>query len=143
MERFVMLYRNMVSSASLMAGLFAGQMALADVTAQEVWDNLVHMAQMSNETLTGDLAQKGDTLTVSNTVLTYVDDDGTTVTVPLGTMTLEEKRNGTVEIESPDSYQMLVNVVPEDGEMVEIVIDVTQTDADIIASGSREAMKMA
>ncbi|MCV2881975.1 DUF2125 domain-containing protein [Actibacterium sp. XHP0104] len=137
-----MLYRNMVSSASLMAGLFAGQMALADVTAQEVWDNMVRMAAMSNETLTGTLSQKGDTLTVNDTVLTYIDDEGTTVTVPLGTMTLEEKRNGSVEINSPDSYQMLVNVAPEDGEKVEIVIDVTQSDADIIASGSREAMKM-
>ncbi|WP_372604736.1 DUF2125 domain-containing protein [Actibacterium sp.] len=134
-----MLNRSTISTVALIAGLVSGQAALADVSAKEVWENITAIAAMSNEQITGDVSQKGRTLTVSNTVFSYAA-QGISLTAPIGTLTLTEQKNGTVSISAPATYPMNVVLTPENGKKLTTTVTIVQSGLEVIASGSRESL---
>ncbi len=131
----------MTTTLTLRAGvclsaLIAAPAAFADVTAQQVWS-----AWQSDVTdyigdgtlTTGDIADSGNTVTVTDLVLTSAA-DGTTLTLTIPQIVFTGQTDGTVDVTSTQTLPM--TVVADDG--MELAATLTQTGAVVTASGTPE-----
>lgn len=126
---------GLISRASLMVGLLGGTQAVADVTAQDVWDNWKDQMDVYGEGLViGNETMSGDTLTVDSLTMSMSDPD-VSIQSEMGPITFTELGNGTVSVDFPDSYPMTI-----DADGMEILLTVSQSNASIIASGTPEAI---
>ena len=126
--------------AVCVAALFAAGTAQADVTAEQVWaDWQANMSTYGDETIaTGSEVREGDTLTISNIVLT-MNDEFSTVTATMGDLILTELGDGTVAIQPPASYP--IRIVGE--EDINMTMTVNQSGLEMIASGTPDALNYA
>ncbi len=101
-------------SAVCFAALVAGNAALADVTAQEVWDGW--KAQMNvygqNGITIGNESMSGNTLTVTDIAMD-MSDDTTEVKGTIPNITLTENGDGTVGVTMSEEYPITINPVGE------------------------------
>ena len=126
--------------AVCVAALFAAGTAQADVTAEQVWaDWQANMSTYGDETIaTGSEVREGDTLTISNIVLT-MNDEFSTVTATMGDLILTELGDGTVAIQPPASYP--IKILGE--EDINMTMTVNQSGLEMIASGTPDALNYA
>jgi len=135
--------RSTLRHSAIIAALLCGSSVSADVTAQQVWDNWKEQMDIYGEGFTvGSETMSGDTLTVSD-IMIQMDDEETAVTADLGTVTLTENGDGTVSIETPDSYPMTIAITPDFGDPSTINMTVSQEDMVMTVSGDPEAMNYA
>lgn len=131
-----MTYLKWTGTAVCTAALMTGTTALADVTAQDVWDQW----QDSMSTM-GDGAVSVSSESYENGILTVSDvsldfsDDMSTVTVDMGDLVFEEQGDGTVSIAMADSYPVSIT---SDEETVNLTV--VQSGVDLIAGGTPDAM---
>ena len=132
-----MTYRTGMRSAVCIAALVVGGAAQADVTADQVWQDWKSQLAMNGEdTLTiGSEETSGDTLTVSD-IAVVVNDEMTKFEVALGDLIFTEQGDGTVQVTIPESYP--VKITAADGAV--ITIDISQTGAEMLVSGTPDAM---
>ena len=132
-----MRYSTALRGAVSVTAILAASAAHADVTAQQVWDDWKSQMEIYGEDglSIGSEAMSGDTLTVSDIVLTFEDDEVEVVS-QIGDLTFVEQGDGSVRVTMDESYPIVIT--GEDG--VVITIDVSQSGLEMIASGDPEAM---
>ena len=121
----------LASTASL---AFAGT-ALADVTAQEVWDSWKGYAEGIGQTISvGSESYNNGTLSLDDVNMAMAFPDGK-MAGTLQSLVLRELDDGTVEITMSPDYPLSFSVDPSDGETVDVAMVVRQSDLKMIASG--------
>ncbi|SDY16344.1 DUF2125 domain-containing protein [Citreimonas salinaria] len=122
--------------------------ALADVTPQQVWDDLARYMRDFGYTVQADQSSSGDTLTVSNVTLSMEFDSGDgpegeagggTVAVRMDEIVLRDRGDGSVAVEFPAS--MPIDMAFNDGEdVVELTVDYTHDGLEMVVSGVPDAL---
>lgn len=108
--------------------------ALADITADAAWDDFSEWLSVQGEMEVGDETRDGDTLTVSDIVVTNDNPNGSgTVTIP--SLTFTENGDGTVLLTLPS--EMSVNSTSSvEGEAVDVSMSFAQEGMEIVLSGT-------
>ena len=124
------------TALALMLAITPG-FALADVTPEDVWDNI----QTSNAALgiavTGDTARNGDALVVTNAVatLTYPVIGGQAV-VTLPDMTMTDQGDGSVALTTPQTYLLTVTAdIPEEEGQFSLDVAISQSGEPTLVTG--------
>ncbi|WP_168797865.1 DUF2125 domain-containing protein [Pacificoceanicola onchidii] len=129
-----------LGSASVLALCAMAAPALADVTPQQVWDNLEGYMASSGYAVTATESMSGGTLTVSDISMTVdIPEEDGTVSVNMGEMSFADKGDGSVEISWPASMPIGV-MIDVDGEKVEVGLDYITMGGAMTASGTTDAM---
>ncbi len=131
-----MTYLKWTGTAVCTAALMTGTAALADVTAQDVWDQWQDSMMMMGDgaVSVGSESYENGVLTVSDVSLDF-SDDMSTVTVDMGDLVFEEQGDGTVSIVMADSYPVSIT-----SEEETVNLTVVQSGVDLIAGGTPDAM---
>jgi hypothetical protein len=129
-------FSTMRSAVCVTAILSAGT-AMADVTAAQVWQDWQdNLAVYGDDTLTiGSETMQGDTLTVSDIVVS-TDDDISAFTMAMGDLMFVENGDGTVSVEMAASYP--IEISNPDGDTMELAV--TQSGQALKVSGTPEQM---
>lgn len=118
-------------------GIFLGTTAaFADVTAEDVWADWRDYMAASGYDLQATESRSGDTLTVSDVVMTFdVPEEDTSVTVSMGDLDFIDNGDGTVSISVAPDMPIGVTVAGPDGEEADIGLDYATRDLSIDVSG--------
>lgn len=119
------------------------QIAMADITPSDVWEDWRDYMRGMGYGLTATEALSGDTLTVSDLVFDLSPDaDQGEMTIAMGTITLSQNDDGTVSVQMPASTPMVVDITPNDvdAEPVRLALTVNQTGQTMTVSGAPTAM---
>jgi len=109
--------------------------ALADVTANQVWDNWKTHAETFGQTVTvGSQQTSGDTLTLNDVTFGMEFPEGA-VTGTLDFLEMRERGDGTVTITMSPDFPFTMAADPKTGEAVDIAIMFRQVGTSIVASG--------
>lgn len=124
-------------------GLAAGGLR-ADVTAEQVWQNWQDgRAALGQKVSAGAVERQGDTLIISGIRLEMVE-EGRVVSGLIGEIRLQDRGDGTVAILLPESFPVIVSIVPEQAlgglTRKEAVVSVAMPGAEITASGTPDAV---
>ncbi len=125
------------STSAVALGFFmTGTAALADVTAQDVWADWKGYMAGSGYTMSAEETLSGDTLSVSNIVMSMeIPEEDTNISVEMGEITFVEKGDGTVSVEFPASVPFNIVIDGPDAEDVKIAMDYTNTGLIMTVSG--------
>ncbi len=128
-------------ASSALATLALAVPASADVTPQQVWDELGAYLAGFGYTVTGTETADGDTLTISDFAMRMdmPEEDGN-LTLAADEIVLTDLGDGSVSVTFPESMPVTMAVDPADGEAVDVRLDYTQTALDFIVSGTPEEM---
>lgn len=121
--------------------------ALADITAQDVWQNMQAYAGAFGGTYTADVADTDNgmqlgtpTFSVSVSLPTELTDGADlgpmSLTMGMPTITLTNNADGTVTVKSPEKGTYLATVAFPEADNFSVPIDVTWQGSQTIASGS-------
>lgn len=122
------------TAAFLGAGL-AAPMALADVTAEDVWNNLVTAGDTYGEQISGTLTKNGNITNVSDMSVAIAMADGA-VSIDFGGMSLTERSDGTVLVQIDASTDFAFNAdLQSIGETFAITGTMTSSGFNATASG--------
>ena len=111
--------------------------ALADISPQDVWDNLTSTYAAAGMTLEGAPAATSNGLQIDGAVIrvTYPIVGGS-ATLSFPAMTLTDQGDGTVAVETPATYVMeFAADIPDGSGLVTGNITIAQTGASSVASG--------
>ena len=101
------MFQRSISYTALLAGLFGGSAAVADLTADRVWAQTIDLIEEAGGSITALATRDGDNLNISNVRFTIdIPDTDETVIVSMDGWSLLEK-GGKVHVEQPD-YQEIV-----------------------------------
>ncbi|MFZ7092353.1 DUF2125 domain-containing protein [Primorskyibacter sp. 2E233] len=114
--------------------------ALADVSPQQVWDDLGTYMQGFGYSVDGTEAMSGDTLTVSDVVIgmPIPESDGA-VTFGMDQISLTDRGDGTVSVSFPTTMPIAITSEIE-GDELDMVLDYTHDGLEMIVSGAPENM---
>jgi hypothetical protein len=129
-----MTLRNSAALGAFALGLAASP-ALADLTAEQVWSSWKSIAESAGRTITGTETRSGSRLTVSDITMTSDSPQGARVTGRLGDVAFDERGDGTVAVDMPETYPIAVTTTSDAGETVEMDITVRQSGMSMIAKG--------
>ncbi|MBP1805282.1 DUF2125 domain-containing protein [Rubellimicrobium aerolatum] len=131
-------------SATVLLAALSGP-ALADVTAQQVWDDWKAQLGVVGEgavTIGGE-SRSGDALTVTDIGFASTAEDGTTVTGTLAELVFTDNGDGTVAVTMSEEYPLLVTT-PADAATgspaSEIALALRQTGLTMTVSGAPGAL---
>jgi hypothetical protein len=117
--------------------------AWAEITPQEVWEDLKSFMQANGYTVTGTESPSGGALAVTDVVMTNVAPDAQdALTVELGTITLTDTGEA-VSIGFEETMPIVVNTVSDSGNPVEATLEYSMTALDMQAEGTPEAVRYA
>jgi hypothetical protein len=117
--------------------MFLAGAAIADVTASEVWENWQAMSTAAGQELTvGGTAQTGDTLEVTDVVLTFKDQLGGSFSTSFDKLTFKDNGDGTVAVTMPDTYPFEMGFPSGSEGPSAIKLRVSQPGMLITAGGS-------
>jgi hypothetical protein len=119
------------------AALLAGSTAMADVTAQEVWDDFkASMSIYSAEQLSiGSETMSGDTLTVSDIAIN-VSEEEVAVTATLSEILFIEQGDGTVLVDMSDEIPITIVNTPRYGAPSTVNAAIRQQNEKFVVDGS-------
>ncbi|MGR3496526.1 DUF2125 domain-containing protein [Citreimonas sp.] len=137
---------NRLAAGTALALCTMAAPALADVTPQQVWDDLARYMSDFGYTVDASEDLAGDTLTVSDVILTMnlensIDDmsGSGTVAVRIDEIVLTDRGDGSVGVGFPDSIP--IDMAFDDGEdAVDLTIDYTNEGFEMVVSGTPDAM---
>ncbi len=129
-----MLIRQTLSVSVCAAALLTGSTAVADLTAQDVWDDWQELMSIYGEdglTFT-EARNSGGVVQIDDLTMSMTDEEAEiSVSAELGTLTFTEAGDGTVQITMSEGYPVSIN--DPDGNGVDLTV--TQTGMQVIASG--------
>jgi len=110
-------------------------LASAQVSPQDVWDNLAAYSGTFGSELSATLSQSGDTLTATDVTVTFLPNGDHPLQISLGEMSLTGQPDGTVTVIYPeDQLVKMAEIGPEANESG--TLRITRTDLNLIASGT-------
>ncbi len=117
--------------------------ALADVTADDVWDSWQGFFDGIGESLrAGSTERQNGTLVLRDVMAVTAFDDGG-ATTSIDEVVLQELGDGSVDITASPTYRIVVEAAGSDGEEIEMTMVVTQDGLQMTASGDPEAIDYA
>ncbi|SMX26871.1 hypothetical protein TRP8649_00969 [Pelagimonas phthalicica] len=109
--------------------------ALADVTPQQVWDDLEAYMQGFGYSVTATEMADGGNLKVNDVVMSIpVPDIDGSVAFSMGTMDLTDQGDGTVLITFPADMPVMIKGT-DGGDEIDVTINFTQEDMKLVVSG--------
>jgi hypothetical protein len=115
--------------------LMAAPAARADVTPQQVWDEVRALMESYGQTVTvGAEEASGDQLTVRDIVINFEMPDATS-SAAIGELRFVDVGDGTVEIVMPPEYRIVSRSEPVPGEAFELEMVVAQAAMNVLVSG--------
>lgn len=122
--------------------LFGAPMALADLSANDIWDNWKDYLSGFGYSVSGLERDTGSGLEVSDFKLTMqIPDDEGSFTFDMGAISFIETADGTVRIDMGDVLNIGFTLDPRLGDTVKGTMVVSQTDYALLASGTLEDIK--
>ena len=130
--------------AAAMTFLMTGTAAYADVTASDVWSDWTSYMAGFGYQVSGDESQSGDTLTVTDVIMSMEVDDGDDSTVAmeteLGTFELIENGDGSVSMVLPEVMPITMAFKDETDTSATGQMEYRTSGLDITVSGDPGAM---
>ncbi|MCA0929329.1 DUF2125 domain-containing protein [Ruegeria profundi] len=128
------------SSGAVLAYALVTQGALADVTAQQVWDDWQAYLSQMGYTVSAEQSTAGNVTTITDMkVVATVPDASGSFEMNVPQMTLTENGDGTVNIGLPESLPMTLSG-EEDGEAFSVDIEYYHTGLEMVVSGDPDDM---
>lgn len=123
--------------AGCLAVLLTTTGALAQVTAQQVWDDWkANMGIYGTEGVTiGSETYAGGVLTVTDLGFSLAD-EGVTIAGNLAELVLTEQPDGTVAVTMSDSYPITVQGTEDDGTVTDMALSLRHTGMEMTVSGA-------
>jgi hypothetical protein len=127
----------------LVFGLAAGP-ALADLTAEDVWQSWRGQLEQLGYEVTGTPQADGDGLAIADFGLAQdLPDEGGRIEMRMGRIGMTETGDGTVEVIYPPAMPLAIAVTPEDDEPLTAVLTLSHDGLSIVASGTPDAIDYA
>lgn len=129
---------NSRRTSALSAGaILIGSTAMAEISAEAVWDDWTTYMAASGYEMTADQARNGDDLSLENIVMkTVIPEEDVSVTVTMSELTLSDNANGTVSIDFPETMPVGVLVEAPGEDPVNVAIRYTTADWSGLVAGS-------
>lgn len=127
-----------VTTTSCFALILGAPMALADLSATDVWSGWKDYMDGFGYAMSGLERETGNGIEISNMAMSMTMPDGT-FSMELGQVNFVEQGDGSVRIELPDVLPTKFDVDPTAGEAVSGTINFTQSDHSLVATGSPES----
>lgn len=128
------------TGVSVLALCAATTPAFAELSPQQVWDEINAYAEIQGYAITAVTEQSGDTLRLSDvTYVIQIPEEEMDISVMMGDLDLIGNGDGSVTMDFPDQSQMIVEI-SEGGEAGQILIDMGIMNDVIAISGSPENM---
>ncbi|MGX0878208.1 hypothetical protein ACSSV4_002905 [Roseovarius sp. MBR-154] len=136
-----MSYLRPLAASALLLG-FSGTAALADLTADQVWQDWTTYLEEFGYRVTADESRSGDTLTIRDLAMemTLPDGDGA-VSMRMGQVAFVENADGTVSVNLPESLPIAIAATDDEAQQVTAAMQVTHQGLDMVVSGSPDAMR--
>ena len=129
---------NTSGAFALAAALLGGSAAMADISAEEVWQGWTsYYADMGQSLSAGTKTMQGDTLVISDAMMTATVPDGT-LSLKVAEIRLREMGDGRVEVTMSEEIPLRMLGHPSTGENVDMGIKMTQSGLTMVVSGSAD-----
>ena len=133
-------FRSFLKSSAAVACIMPVT-ALADVSAQEVWQDWQGLYESYGYAVTADESTSAGALTLSNIVMqSILPDDGGEISVRIPTMVMNERGDGTVSVAIPDAITATFEISDDAMDDVSGEIDYLMTGLEMIVSGTPGAL---
>jgi hypothetical protein len=134
--------RTTATSAAALGVLFTGSAAMADVTAEQVWQNWRSYFTSTGYAVTATEQRSGDDLIISDfRMLIDIPEENSTAALSIGDMTLTDRGDGTVSISFPPDLPIdLAITSPE--EDVDISLNYASRGLSVNVSGEPGAQML-
>ena len=119
--------------------IFAAQTAWADLTAKDVWAEWQSYMKDAGYEVSATETMSGNTLTIGGLTMNMEMPEGM-ASVSMGDIALAENGDGTVSVGFPATIPVVFDVKPEGEEPFKGTLNMTQSDAAMVVSGSPQAM---
>ncbi|MCA0872653.1 DUF2125 domain-containing protein [Seohaeicola saemankumensis] len=119
--------------------IFAAQTAWADLTAKDVWAEWQSYMTDAGYEVSATETMSGNTLTIGGLTMNMEMPEGK-ASVSMGDIALAENGDGTVSVSFPATVPVVFDVKPEGEEPFQGTLNLTQSDAAMVVSGSPQAM---
>ncbi len=116
------------------AALCAASPAAWSLTAEEAWETWTAMGAEYGQTVTAASTSKSGNVLTASGVAVAMEMDEMNLSGTIGDVTFTENGDGSVAIGMPPAFQMMIDVAPEYGEKVEMVIDFGMEGLDMSVS---------
>ncbi|MGY9045763.1 MAG: DUF2125 domain-containing protein, partial [Rhodobacterales bacterium] len=127
--------------SSAFAALLMAAPACADVTPQQVWDDLAAYLGSTGFDVSADETTQDETLTVSDVLLSMDLPEGEgNIRFAADQIVLSDLGDGSVSVTFPAKMPITMALTPAESEPVDMVVDTTQTGLEMIVSGTPEDM---
>lgn len=128
---------RLLSCTTALALVFTAGGALADVTPEEVWESWQSLSTVAGQDLSvGGTTRNGDTLEVSDVVITHTDELGGSFSASIDKMNFKDNGDGTVSVTMSETYPLSL-AFPAEGEgPSSLKLTVSQPGLVVTAGGS-------
>jgi len=119
----------------------SGSAALADLTADQVWQGWTDYLDGAGYNVTSDTDRSGDTLTIRDLALEMdMPDADDSMSMRLGDIRLVENEDGTVSAILPETLPIALAAIDDEGQQVTAALEIAQQALDLTISGTPDAM---
>ena len=123
--------------SSAVAALSLAAPAGADVTPQQVWDDLESYLRSFGYEVEASESLDGEVLTISGFALRMeMPEDEGTFSFAADSIVLTDQGDGTVAVAFPETMPIRMQTTGSDGEAVDLTVDYTQTGLEMLVSGA-------
>ncbi|MBA3908643.1 MAG: hypothetical protein C0524_01905 [Rhodobacter sp.] len=135
-ERLSLMIR-MLSCTTALTIVFTATGVLAEVTPEEVWEGWQALSTVAGQELSvGGTSRNGDTLEVSDLVITQTDELGGSFSASIDKMNFKDNGDGTVLVTMSDSYPLSLTFPAESDGPSSLKLTVSQPGLMVTAGGS-------
>lgn len=129
------------STCSVLALALGAGPALADLTAQQVWDGIENAAQGFGYAIRATETPSASGLDVTDIELRFaVPEDNTTVDLTMDAVSLVENGDGSVTMTFPASIPITMQAAPDGEDDVTMQLDYTNTGLELVVAGTPDNM---
>ena len=136
-----MSYLRPLAASALVLG-FSGTAALADVTADQVWQDWKTYLEEFGYRITANASRSGDTLTIRDLAmdLALPEAEGT-VSMRMGQVEFVETGDGTVSVVLPETLPIAIAATDDEAQQVTMTMEVRHEALKMVVSGTLETMQ--
>lgn len=122
--------------------VFLASTACADLTAEDIWNDWRGYTEGFGYLIRGTETETDDGLTITGVTIANRGADGVgNATIFMDQVVLTEAADGTVTVDLPAIMPIELSALDEDGKPLRISMDYRQTDLNIVASGTPDALR--
>lgn len=136
-----MLRSARLTACSTLALSLASGPALADLTAQQVWDGMEQTMQGFGYSVTASETPGSGSLTVSDIALSLdMPEENSSISVSISEIVFVETGDGAVQMRFPATMPIAISAAPDGEDAMDMVLDYSNSGLDMVVSGEPGAM---